>query len=48
MDSTSDADKKNMYFKIIVSCVIYFIEFDVQNFANVNSFEMLLNQKMKL
>lgn len=48
MDSTTDADKKNMYFKIIVSFVIYFVEFDVQNFANVNSFEMLLNQKMKL
>ena len=39
MDSTTDADKKNMYFKIIVSCVIYFIEFDLQIFANVNSFE---------
>ena len=39
MDSTADADKKNMYFKIIVSCVIYFKEFDVQIFVNVNSFE---------
>ena len=39
MDSTTDADKKNMYFKIIVSCVTYFVEFDVQIFAIVNSFE---------
>lgn len=39
MDSTTDADKKNMYFKIIVRCVIYFVEFDVQIFADVNSFE---------